>query len=124
MKARLTSICLLTAAAGLFMGLLVNTVFAADYTLKAIMKDGIKADTSIYKKIEAGSATAEDKAAFLEMCKAMITLEPPKGDADSWKTKTEALVNAVQGVVDGKETATGDLKAAINCKACHTAHKG
>jgi len=124
MKIRLTSICLLTAAAGLCTSLLVNTAFANEYTLKTIMKDGIKAETSIYKKIEAGSATAEEKAAFLEMCKAMPNLEPPKGDAESWKNKTQALIDAVQGVVDGKETATADLKAAINCKSCHTPHKG
>ena len=49
---------------------------------------------------------------------------PTKGDAESWKEKTGALVDAAKAVEEGKEGATKDLKKAMDCKACHTVHKG
>ena len=85
--------------------------------MKSAMKDGL------CKKVASGKAEDGDAAQLLELFTAMSKLDPPRGDADSWKSKTDALVAAAQDCVDGKEGATKKLAAAANCKACHGAHK-
>ena len=70
-----------------------------------------------------GTASDEQKAELLKLYKALAANKPPKGEAESWKTKTKALVDAAQAAVDGKENAPMLLRRASNCKACHDAHK-
>jgi hypothetical protein len=55
---------------------------------------------------------------------AMEKLEPPKGELDSWKSKTAAVSDALIGVLAEKEGGREALKEALNCKACHSKHKG
>ena len=75
------------------------------------------------KKVAGGKASDEEKAQLLTMFKALGAAKPKKGDAESWKTKTTALVAGAQAAVDGKKTAGGLLNKAANCKACHSVHK-
>ena len=58
------------------------------------------------------------------MLVALSKNEPPKGDADSWKKLTGALVKAAKGCVDGDADAGAALRKAGNCGACHKKHKG
>ena len=95
-----------------------------ELTIKAIMKEGFKGDTSLNKKISSGTATAEEKKRYLTLAEALGKAKPEKGDADSWSTKTKALTEAATAVVEGKGNAGDLLKAASNCKACHEVHKG
>ncbi len=90
-------------------------------TIKSIMKDAFKGP--LVKKVGKGDATAEEKQQLLDYSKAMQGLMPPKGDAESWKDKTAAMVEAAQAAVDGKEDASSLLMKATNCAACHTPHK-
>jgi hypothetical protein len=69
------------------------------------------------------AASEEQKAELLKLYKALAANKPPKGDEESWKTKTKALIDAAQAAVDGKEGAGAMLMRASNCKACHDAHK-
>ena len=48
----------------------------------------------------------------------LAAYKPPKGDSESWKKKTGAIVAAI------KANDQAGLKKATNCKACHNAHKG
>lgn len=99
-----------------------SLVFAKSYDMEAIMKQGMKGDSSLFGKLKAGSATDAEKKELLEMFVSLAGHSPSKGEADSWKTKTTALKDAMQALVDGK----GDLEAvktAANCKSCHDAHR-
>jgi hypothetical protein len=62
----------------------------------------------------------EKEGRFEDLAKA----NPPKGSPENWKTKTTALVDAAQAVVEGSAGSGAALKKAANCKACHETHKG
>jgi cytochrome c2 len=49
--------------------------------------------------------------------------KPPKGSNEAWKKRTDALVAATKAVIDDKPDGAKALKAAANCKACHSMHK-
>ncbi|MEZ5329751.1 MAG: hypothetical protein R3F19_32280 [Verrucomicrobiales bacterium] len=82
-----------------------------------------KGDTVVKRAIAGTSAEGELKQ-LLAYYLAMEKLEPPKGELDSWKTKTAAVSDALIGVLAEKEDARATLKEALNCKACHSKHKG
>jgi hypothetical protein len=94
------------------------------WTTKDIMKKGhTPTKTSLAAKVIKGEATPEDKKLLLEMYESLALNMPAKGDAESWKTLTTALVDAAKGVVEGKEGASEQLNKAVNCGTCHKAHK-
>jgi hypothetical protein len=99
---------------------LVSLSLAADekpkYTIKEVMKEAMKG--GLCKKVATGKASKEEKDKLLEMFTALTQNKPPKGEADSWKTKTDALVSAAKGD-DGKA-----LGKAAMCATCHEVHKG
>ena len=86
------------------------------YTIKEVM--GFLKKDKLVDKFEKDTATKEEKEKLLEGYESMLKQKPPKGDEADWKKKCEALVKAVKdGDKDG-------LKKAMDCKACHDAHKG
>jgi hypothetical protein len=118
----------LVLGAALCGGVALNAVFAADaakpkYTIKEIMKQAHEGKTSLSKRVSDGMGTKADFAKLLDYYKAMALQSPPKGDAESWKTKTAALVTATEGLVAGKDDALTAYKTAVDCKACHTLHR-
>jgi hypothetical protein len=119
------------AAVGLLAGLALSR--AADdkpkYSIKEVMQKAHKDDkdnnvVSIFSKIKAGSASDDEKKQLVELYAALGQNKPPKGDADSWKTKTDALLTAAKEVADGKDAGVANLKKAADCGACHSVHKG
>ena len=92
-----------------------------EVTIKEVMKVAMK--EGLCKKVAKGEGSKEDAEKLLALFTAMSKQDPPKGEADSWKEKCDALVAAAQGCVDGKEGAAASLGAAANCKACHGPHK-
>ncbi|TWU05769.1 hypothetical protein [Stieleria varia] len=94
---------------------------AKKYKTKEVMKEAFKGP--LLKKVAGGEASDEDKKKLHDMLVAMSKNEAPKGDAESWKKLTSALVKASKAAVDGDEGAGDMLKKAANCKACHSAHK-
>lgn len=101
---------------------LVSAATAAD--ISTVMKEAMKGNASLHSKVATGKGTPEDAKKLLEYFKSLPAESPPEGDAASWKEKTGALLEAAQGVVDGKPGATKTLQEAGNCKACHSVHKG
>lgn len=97
---------------------------APKYSIETVMKDAMKGDASLHKKVATGKGTPADAARLLEYYKALPAGQPPEGDAASWKEKTAKLIEAAQAVADGKPGATAALQTAGNCKACHSVHKG
>jgi hypothetical protein len=84
------------------------------YSIKDVMKFH---KDKLHEKFEKGEASKEEKQKLLEGYESMLKIKPPKGEEKDWKAKCEALVKAVKD--DNKE----ELKKAVNCKACHDAHK-
>ena len=93
------------------------------YSIKEVMKNAMKPKTGLINKVMAGEASDDEKKTLHEMFVALAANEPPKGEADSWKKKTGALVRAAKAVVEGDEEGLAKLKKAANCKACHSEHK-
>ena len=90
-------------------------------TIKQVMKEAMK--DGLCKKVASGQASKEEADRLVELFTAMSKAEPPKGPADSWKAKTEALVAAAKACASGAEGAGAKLGAAANCKDCHGPHK-
>ena len=91
------------------------------YTIKEVMKKAHK--DGLMKKLADGGGTKADAEELLDLYKAMAMHKAPKGDAESWKAKNKALVDAAQNLVDDKPGARDELKKAANCAECHKAHK-
>jgi surface antigen len=87
-----------------------------DYTIKQVMKEAMKG--GLLNKVATGEGEKEDSDKLVALLKALASDKPPKGDPDSWKEKTSALLKAAKDG-DGKA-----LKKAADCKACHAEHKG
>ncbi len=92
-------------------------------TIKDVMKKGFNKRKGLLPKVTKGSATDEEKKELHEMFVALSKNKPPRGEEESWKKFTGALVKAGKMVVDGDEKGVGMLKKAANCAACHKAHK-
>ena len=96
---------------------------AESKVIETVMKESMKGDNSLYKKVALGKGSDADAAKLLAYVKQLRAEKPPKGDDASWKSKTAALVKATQDVVDKKPEAHLVLQKAGNCKACHSEHK-
>jgi len=91
-------------------------------SIKKIMKKCMKG--GLCKKVAKGQASDAEKKELIASFTALGNAKPPKGDADSWKAKTSALLAAAKDVVAGKDGASAALGKAVNCKGCHSVHKG
>ena len=94
---------------------------AAKHSTAEVMKKGFK--HGLLKTVTSGKATDKQKQHLLELVEALPNNKPPRGTEESWNQKTEALVAAAKGVVDGDAGAVDKLKTASNCAACHKEHK-
>src|SRR5262245_29067267 len=93
----------------------------AKFTIKEVMAKAMnapKGEKSLCAKVASGEATAAEKEQLVELFTALHANMPKKGEADSWKQRTEALLAAAKSG-DGKA-----LKAAADCAGCHKLHKG
>jgi hypothetical protein len=97
---------------------------SADAVIKDAMKKYHKPDDGIAKKIGKGEASDAEVAELLKAYEAMKSAKPAKGDAASWEAKTGAVIAALKEVQAKAPSAVADYKKAMDCKACHTVHKG
>jgi surface antigen len=90
--------------------------------IKEVMKTCMKG--GLCGKVAKGKATDEEKKQLVAMFEDLAKNKPPKGEEESWKKKTAALIEAAKACAEGKEGAGEALQKAANCMACHSAHKG
>ncbi len=90
--------------------------------LKDAMQKGFKGDESIRSKIIDGKASDADWDRFIDYVKTMQEFKPRKGDLDSWRNKTAALMEAAQAARSDAAKLT-TFEEASACKDCHTPHK-
>jgi len=89
-----------------------------------VMSDFHEGETSIANQAKRGEAEADDLQRMLENYLALVDLSPPQGPPDSWKEKTTNLVEATQSLIAGEEGAIESYRLAVDCKACHSVHRG
>lgn len=90
------------------------------HTIKEVMKEAHRG--GLKDKVVAGTASDEEKKHLVELYESLAAGKPPKGEEASWKEKTTALIDAAKEAQAGK--GTDNLKAAADCKGCHSVHKG
>lgn len=115
-------------AAVLAASVLVSTLHAAEGSnpTKKFMKEFHKAPKGvdpICKKAIDGKASAAELAGLVAGYKAMCSVKPEKGDDASWKEKTTKVLEAAMALQKGAADGAAKYKEAVNCKACHSAHK-
>ncbi len=96
---------------------------AGSDVIKTAMKQYHKGDDALCKKVGT-TATDAELATLLKVYQDMCAATPPKGDKAAWVTKCQALIGAVKKVQAKDAAGAAAYKAAVNCKACHTDHKG
>jgi len=97
-----------------------------DSQIKEFMKKYHKAPKGtdpVAKRAQEGKATPQELKELAAGYHAMTKAKPPQGDLASWKEKTTKLAFAADGLVKGDPGAPERYKEAVNCKACHEAHK-
>ena len=120
---------MIAAVAGLALGFSLHAGDADHEAIEKAMKDFHKAPKGVdpvCKKALQGTATKEEWKGLLDGYKAMAKVKnPPKGDAASWKEKTGKLLAAAQALhkAPTSQEAAAAYKQAVDCKACHSAHK-
>jgi len=101
----------------------VESAESAAISISDVMVDFHKGKEALAVQAREGKAKKEDLETMLEAYQGILGLTPPKGEADNWKIKINALIDSTQDLVDGKEGAAAAYKTAVNCKACHTDHR-
>ena len=100
------------------------TATADDHEIiESVMKNGMKGKNALVAKVKSGKGSKADIKKLHDMFVKLAKTKPEKGEMDSWKAKTSALVNATGLLVKGDKKGLGALKKASNCKACHNLHK-
>ena len=106
----------------LALGVLMGAAFQAK-SAKEVMTAANKGKDSLLNKVLAGKGTDEDHKKLAELYDELAKAKAPQGDEKSWTAKTSALAAAAHEVAEKKAGAVDKLKAASDCKACHSVHK-
>jgi len=88
-----------------------------------VMEAANEGKNSLYDRVTEGRGTPEEAKKLARLYQALPGLKPPRGDLKSWKEKATALAASAKDVADRKPGAMEKLKAAADCKACHSVHK-
>jgi hypothetical protein len=77
------------------------------------------------RRIRAGLKTLRIGVSFCkqELVGQLALNKPPVGDLASWTQKTKALHEAAIALSKRQPGAMESWNTAVNCKACHSAHK-
>ena len=116
-----------TVAAASLLAVRVTAAEGHDSATKQFMKQYHKAPKGVdpvCKKAVDGKATPEEIKRLVAGYRQMVAAKPPKGDAASWTEKTTKLLAAAEELQKGAPDAAAHYKEAVNCKACHSVHKG
>lgn len=95
-------------------------------TIKDVMKkchSAPKGEDPLCKKFLTGKASEAEIKTILTCYESLPKNKAPKGEEDSWKEKSTALLKAAKDLAEKKEGAADAYKKAVNCAACHEVHK-
>ncbi|MBK8094013.1 MAG: hypothetical protein IPK32_19090 [Verrucomicrobiaceae bacterium] len=97
---------------------------AGSDVIKTAMKQYHKPEDALCKKVAGGTASDAELATMLKLYQDICAATPPKGDKAAWVKKCQALVGAVKKIQAKDPSGIPAYKTAVNCKACHSEHKG
>ena len=89
-------------------------------SIKEVMRHAMT--KKLAKTVISKKATEEEEKRLVELLARLKELEPPTGDASSWKKLTAELFDSAKEVAEGKASHKKLAKAA-NCSACHKVHR-
>ena len=92
-------------------------------SIEDIMKEGFKGKGSMAARIGDNTASQADKMRMVYLTQQLALNKAPKGDAADWELKTAKLNRAAIGIQDKLPDSLEAWRAAVDCKACHSAHK-
>lgn len=115
----------LTVVAAALVGVSIASAGKGEHheAFEEIMKKGFKGKTSLVTKATEGTASDAEIKKLQGMLKDLAGLKPPRGNMDSWKSLTAALIKSGDLVAKHDKKGPAALKKAANCKACHSKHK-
>ncbi len=96
---------------------------ARAFNLAEFMKTYHRGDSSLAQRARSGDAEPEELDFLLRNYQQFAAATPSKGDADSWRTRSAALVSATEALLAQSPDAIKRYGAAVNCKACHDEHR-
>jgi len=102
-------------------GVLMGAGFR-DMTAKEVMTASNKGKDSLWAKVTGGKGTDDDAKKLADLYEALSKAKAPQGDEKSWMSNTSALAAAAKDLAEKKPGAMEKLKAAGECKACHSVH--
>jgi hypothetical protein len=127
MTSRTTQLIAILVAGGLCAGVAALAAEAEKImTVKEFMSKYHKAPQgtpTTTQKAQDGKASKEELKELVKGYTDVSKNKPPKGDEASWKEKTTKLVAAITALEKGEDGALAKYKEAVNCRACHTAHR-
>ena len=91
--------------------------------IKAMMERSHKGRDNIASEVRNGRGTEDDVKKLLAEYKAIAAQKPAVGDAKSWKSRTDAVIAALNDLVAKKPGAVDRVHSATECRACHEAHR-
>jgi hypothetical protein len=106
----------------LALGVLMGAGFR-EMTAKEVMTASNKGKDSLWAKVTSGKGTDDDAKKLADLYESLSKAKAPQGDEKSWTAKTSALAAAAKDFAEKKPGALEKLKAAGECKACHSVHK-
>lgn len=110
-------------AASVLLALAFTASVATAVEIEDVMKNAMKGEASLYKKVATGKGSQSDADKLLGYLKGLQGTKAPKGEQAAYDDKVSKLVKASEGVSKKEPGALQKLQTAGNCKACHSAHR-
>ena len=80
-------------------------------------------ENKLYKQLMKDSFPPEVGQRLITLYTALPTQSSPEGDNEDWQTRSVALRDSAQMIVDGNPDGVAALRRAVNCSSCHSRHK-
>jgi len=91
-------------------------------SIKVVMQKAMKG--GLCGKVASGKASEAERKQLASLFADLAANKCPKGEADDWKTRTEALAKASAALAkEDNADNRAALKKAADCKGCHSTHK-
>ena len=113
----------INSTASVLLAVVVSASLVSAVEIEDVMKDAMKGETSLYKKVATGKGNQTDADKLLSYLKGLEGTKAPKGEQAAYDDKVSKLVKASEGVAKKEPGALLKLQTAGNCKACHSAHR-
>lgn len=92
-------------------------------TIKSLMETTHKGKDNLASEVRNGFGKDGDAQKLLEVYQKMAAMKPPVGDEKGWKSRTGAVISALEDMVAKKPGAQERVHSTTECAGCHNAHR-